>query len=125
MLESPSENMPPSARVLALQDESHRTSEVTPSNKSKCDKGVGVASPIFRTALGQRNIYIGKEDPTVQLLKQAKKIISESHQPSEMDDATILLHALIGVLGSGLFPAMAFIPDQKLEARRNETWTIL
>lgn len=135
LLETPSENMPPSARVLALQDESRHTTAVTSSNNSKCDKGVGVANPNFRTALGELKIYIGKEDPTAQLLKQAKKIMSEPHRHTEMDDATVLLlktnlkrvaaqgeDALIGVLGSGLFPAMVFIPDQKLEARRNETW---
>lgn len=52
-----------------------------------------------------------------------------------MDDATVLLlkthlkrvaaqgeDALKELLGSLLFPTMVLIPDQKLEARCNETW---
>lgn len=127
--------MPQSALIFALRHESRCTSAVAPSNASKGNKTIGVARPDFRTVLGDHNIYIGEEDPTAPLLKQAKKIISEPHQSSEMDDATVLLlktnlkrvaaqgeDALIGVLGIHLFPAMRVIPDPKIEARRNETW---
>ena len=127
--------MPESARILALQHESRRTSAAAPSNAFKGDKAIGVASADFRSALAERNIYIGEEDPTAPLLKQAKKIILEPHQSSEMDKATVLLlktnlkriaaqgeNALIGVLGGDLFPAMKFIPDPKIEARRDESW---
>lgn len=94
-----------------------------------------IARPDFRTVLGDHNIYIGEQDPTAPLLKQAKKIISEPHQSSEMDDAIVLLlktnlkriaaqgeDALVGALSNDLFPAIRVIPDPKIEARRNETW---
>lgn len=127
--------MPESARILALRRESRCTSAFALSNASKGNKTIGVARPDFRTVLGDYNIYICEENPTAPLLKQAKKIISEPHQSSEMDDATVLSlktnlkrvraqgeDALIGVLGIDLFPAMGSIPDPKIEARRNETW---
>ena len=135
MLESPSENMSQSARILALERESRYTSAAALSNASKGNKTIGVARLDFRTVVDDYNIYICEENPTAPLLKQAKKIISEPHQSSEMDDATVLSlktnlkrvaaqgeDALIGVLANKLFPAIESIPDPEIEGRRNERW---
>ena len=134
-LERPSEKIPESARILAMRRESRCTSAITLSNASKGNKTIGIARPNFRTVLDDYNIYICEENPTAPLLKQAKKIISEPHQSSEMDDATVLSlktslkrvaaqgeDALIGILANTLFPAMECIPDPRIEVRRNERW---
>lgn len=132
MLENPSENMPPSARVLALRHESRRTSEVA---LSKTKVVMKVTNSEFRTALAERNIYIDEEDPSTQLVTQAEKIMSEPHDSSEMDDATVVLlkdalktvatgseQALIYGLGTKLFPAMAKAPDRRIAVATNDLW---
>ena len=123
--------MPPSARDFALRRESQPTTVIAPSNRSR----FGAGHPNFRTALGQRNIYIADEDPPTQLLTRATKIISEPHESSEMDDATALElrriaksmategeDTIIRKLGDRFFPSMNEVPDQKLAVAINKVW---
>ena len=66
LLESPSENMPSSARVFALQHEGRPATAIAPSDISE------YKDTKFRNSLGKRNIYIAKENPPTELITRKK-----------------------------------------------------
>lgn len=80
----------------------------------------------YRQPFGMSDIYINRNDPPVELMQRAKRIISRSHTSLEMDDSTaqeliattrgienenedIIIHQSV----PGIVPAMTAIPDQK------------
>ena len=128
-MESPSENMPSSARIFALRRESLPTTEIAPSNNSR------YRGKHFRASLGKRNIYIASEERPTELITRAKRIFSQPYDSSEMDDATALEleriinsidteneDILIRDLGLPLFPAIRKVPDQRLAVAVNRLW---
>ena len=129
LLESPSENMPSSARLFGLRRESLPTTEIAPSNKSR------YRGRHFRLSLGKRNIYIVNGELPTELITRAKRIISQPYDSSEMDDATALglerilmsidpenEDIVIRELGLPLFPAIRKVPDQRLAVAVNRVW---
>ena len=132
LLESPSVDIPPSARAFVSRLESKDTSAIAPSKRSKVAVSVGDSN--FRSSLLLRNILIN-EDLPVPLLKRATEIISNPNESFEMDEDTALKlkriakrvatkgeDALIQQLGILLFPAMIEVPDPQLAAAINGLW---
>jgi hypothetical protein len=90
----------------------------------------------YRDALGYRNIYIESEDPPVELIRRANRIISRPRASPEMDDATAedlrrtarkvqneAEDKIVKQLVPGIIPAMNRVPDQRLEMNSDQPWS--
>jgi hypothetical protein len=89
----------------------------------------------YRNSLSYRNIHINRDDPPLELMKRAKRIILRSRASSEMDDATAQAltattrrvenegeDVIIQQLAPGIIPAMSMIPDSRLASNANQPW---
>jgi len=89
----------------------------------------------YHQSLRYRNIYIEREDPPLELVRRADRIISRSRTSPELDDATIQKlkeksrklrneaeDVIIKQLAPHLIPAMDEIPDQRLEMNADQSW---
>ncbi|MCJ1471558.1 hypothetical protein MMC13_000198 [Lambiella insularis] len=87
----------------------------------------------YRDSLNYRNIYIECEYPPTELMRRANRLISRSRLSPEMDDATIQKlkdksrklqneaeDKTIKQLAPHILPAMAEIPDQRLEMNADQ-----
>ncbi|KIW14166.1 hypothetical protein PV08_06947 [Exophiala spinifera] len=106
------------------------------SASRKSEKSVAsVPDANYRQSLKFRRIYIESDDPPAELMQRAKRIISRSRAPPEMDDATVqdvraksrrLASApeetITQQLASDLIPSMNSLPDARLCSSRNQLW---
>src|SRR5205085_7093131 len=110
---------------------SSRRSEKPKSEKSSAT----VHDPDYRNSLRYRNIYIEREDPLTELVRQATRIISRPRASPEMDDATIqelrdksrklqneAENEIVRQLGRHIIPAIDEIPDQRLARNPDQLW---
>jgi hypothetical protein len=133
--EEVSDNMPrkPVEILPSLGDSSNPT--VSSSRKSE-KSAASVHDTDYQQSLRYRNIYIEREDPPVELMRRAKKIISRPRASPEMDDATAqnlrytsrklrneAEDVIIKQLASGIIPAMNRVPDQKLAMNSDQLWS--
>jgi len=121
------------APVLPSPDKSF---EGTISTSRKSEKSaVSVHDTDYHQSLRYRNIFIEREDPPLELMRRARRITSRSRTSPEMDDATIKKlkdrarrlrneaeDKIIQQLAPHIIPAMAEIPDQKLEMSSDQRW---
>lgn len=95
----------------------------------------GIRAPQFRYLLGKRNIFINTTDPSPELVKRAKEIITNKALFPEMDDAlakelegkawqleTKPGEDLITELFTPLIPALERVPYQSLARSKNRMW---
>ena len=89
----------------------------------------------YRQSLRYRNIYIEREDPPVELMRRAQRIISCPRASPEMDDATAKKlrnkarrlqdeaeEEIVQQLAPHIIPAMDEIPDQRLASNADQAW---
>ena len=87
-LQTPSDDIPRNTgEVPPSPDNSQSSIEFENPFKRK-RSAVSVHDADFRDSLRYRNIYINRDDPPVELMRQAKRIITRPRTPPEMDDAT-------------------------------------
>ena len=139
ILEEVLENMPPKTTdVLPSPDITFSSN--TPSSRksggSKSEKSAAtVNDPDYRNSLRYRNIYIEREDPPTELVRQATRIISRPRASPEMDDSTIqelrgksrklqneAETEIVQQLGQHIIPAIDEIRDQRLARNPDQLW---
>ena len=89
----------------------------------------------YHQSLRYRNIYIEREDPPVELVRRAKRIISRSRASPEMDDPTAqelkitartlrneAEDVIVKQLAPHIIPAMVKVPDQRLAMNSDQPW---
>jgi hypothetical protein len=130
-----SDNMPPKpAEVLPSPDTSFE-SIISTSRKSEAS-AASVRDSDYHQSLRYRNIYIERDDPPVELMRRATRIISRPRASPEMDDATAqgLRHTarrlrseaeeeLVQQLAPDIIPAMNRLPDQRLARNADQLWS--
>jgi hypothetical protein len=108
-------------------------STISTSRKSKAS-AASVRDSDYHQSLRYRNIYIERDDPPVELMRRATRIISRPRASPEMDDATAqdLRHTarrlrneaeeeLVQQLAPDIIPAMNRLPDQRLARNADQT----
>ena len=129
-----SANMPrkPPA-VLPSPDNSF---EGTTSTSRKSEKSaVSVHDTDYRQSLRYRNIYVNREDPPLELIRRAQRIISRPRTSPEIDDkvAQQLIRTsrrieeeaeevIIQQLAPDIIPAMKILPDKRLASNADQPW---
>jgi hypothetical protein len=89
-----------------------------------------------KNSLRYRNIYIEREDPPMELVRRATRIISRRRASPEIDDAVIQKlrdksrklqdegeEEIIQQLAPDIIPAMKEIPDQRLAQSIHKQWS--
>ena len=89
----------------------------------------------YRQSLRPRDIYINRENPPSELMRQAKRLISRSRTSPEMDDeaAQQLIEVsrrvedeseevIVQQLAPGIIPAMKMVPDRRLASNPDQPW---
>ena len=126
-----SDNMPRnSAAVLP----SPRVSTTSSSKKSERSTA-SVHDPDYHQSLAYRNIYIDREDPPVEIMRRAQRIISRPRRSPEIDDATVKKLSnkscrlqnesediIVKQFARHIIPAMDEIPDQRLGMNSDQVW---
>lgn len=90
----------------------------------------------YRDSLAYRHIYINREDPPVELMRRAHKIISRPRTSPEIDDQTAQQliktsrrikndseEVIVQQLAPDIIPAMKLVPDQRLTSNANQLWS--
>lgn len=109
----------------------------TKSTSSKSERSAASVHDIdYHRSLGYRNIYIEHEEPPVELMRRAQRIVSRPRLSPEMDDATAKKlkeksrklrneseDVIIKQLASHIIPAMDDIPDQRLAMNSDQMWS--
>ena len=122
------------AEVLPSPDDSFNS--VVSSSRRSERSTASVHDTDYHQALRYRNIYIEREDPPVELIRRATRIISRPRVSPEMDDATVqrlrdksrkLRNEAEDIItkqfGSHIIPAMDEIPDPRLEMNADQVWS--
>ena len=114
------------------------TLESTTSSSRKSMKSAASASDTDyrKNSLRYRNIYIEREDPPMELVRRATRIISRCRASPEIDDAVIQRlrdksrklqdegeEEIIQQLVPDIIPAMKEIPDQRLAQSADKLWS--
>ena len=89
----------------------------------------------YRNSLRYRNIYINHDDPSVELVRRATRIISRPRASPEMDDPTVqelrntarrleneAEDVIVQQLAPGIIPAMKKVPDSRLASTADQPW---
>jgi hypothetical protein len=111
--------------VLPLLNNSF-DSTISTSRKSEAS-AASVRDSDYRESLRYRNIYINRNDPPVELMPRAERIISRPRASPEMDDPTAqelrnisrrveneAEEVIVQQLAPRIIPAMNMLPDQRL-----------
>ncbi len=119
--------------VLPSPDDSVN-STISSSRKSERSTA-SVHDADYHHSLRYRDIYIEREDPPMELMRRAERIISRPRASPEMDDATIQKlrgksrklrneaeDVIIKQLAPHIIPAMDEIPDQRLAMNADQPW---
>lgn len=129
-----SDDMP--RRAAAVLPSPGASFESSTSISKKSEKSVAsVHDADYRQSLRHRNIYIEREDPPVELMRRARRMISRSRTSPEMDDAEaedLRLTArrlqdegedkIIKQMVPDIIPAMSRVPDSRLEMNSDSPW---
>ena len=106
------------------------------SSSRKTEKSTAsVHDTDYRNSLRYRNIYINHNDPSVELVRRATRIISRSRASPEMDDPTVqelrntarrleneAEDVIVQQLAPGIVPAMKRVPDSRLASNADQPW---
>jgi hypothetical protein len=135
LLREVSDNMPRKPTEVLPSPGDSFNSIVSSSRKSE-RSAASVHDTNYRDFLRYRNIYIERENPPVELMHRAKRIISRPRASPEMDDAAIQKlrdksrrlqneaeEEIVQQLGPHIIPAMDEIPDQRLVRNVNQLWS--
>ena len=89
-----------------------------------------------RNSLRYCNIYIERENPPVELMRRAKRIISRSRASPEMDEATVqelrdtsrrlqneAEEEIVQQFAPHIISAMNRVPDQRLARNADQVWS--
>jgi hypothetical protein len=132
-----SDNMPRKTaevlRLLPSPDDSF-SSVISSSRKSE-KSAASVRDTDYRSSLGYRNICINRQDPPVELMRRATRIISRPRASPEMDDPTVQElrgtvrrlenkgeEDIVQQLAPHIIPAMNRVPDPRLERNADQPW---
>ena len=136
LLQEASDDMPrKTAEVLPSPRDSRASTALTSSSRTT-EKSVASLRDIdYRDSLRYRNIYIEREDPHLELMRRAKRIISRSRASPEMDDITAKElkntarrlqnegeEDIIQQLAPHIVPAMMKVPDSRLARSADQRW---
>lgn len=136
LLQTPSDDMPRNTgEVLPSPDDTRSSIAFVSSSKRSEKSAVSVQDADFRDSLRYRNIYINREDPPVELMRRAKRIITRPRTSPEMDDATAQElrdtarrletegeEVIVQELVPHMIPAMNRVPDPRLARNANQVW---
>jgi hypothetical protein len=131
-----SDNMPRKpTKVFSLPRDSEASTALMSSSRKSEKSAASVHDTDYRQSLRYRNIYIERQDPPVELIRRAKRIISRPRASPEMDNATIqTLRAtsrrmqdeaeedIVKQFAPRIIPAMDGVPDQRLEMHSDQVW---
>lgn len=123
-------------KAAAILPSPDNSSESTTSASRKSEKSTAnVHDTDYRQSLRYRNIYIERENPPLELMRRAQRIIARSRISPELDDSTIdelkrtsrrlqddAEDKIIKQLVPDIIPAMKRIPDQRLEMNADQPW---
>ena len=129
------DNMPRKpADVLPSPHDSY-TSVVSSSRKSG-KSAASVHDTDYHQSLRYRNIFIEREDPPVELMRRAQRIISRPRASPEMDDAAVkelkdkarrlrdeAEDVIAKQLAPHIIPAIAEVPDARLAMNSDQQWS--
>ena len=134
LLEEVLDNMPRKTTDVLPSPDNTLNSIISSSRKSE-KSTASVSDTDYRNSLRYRNIYIERENPPMELVRRATRIISRPRASPEMDDATIQKlreksrklqneaeEEIIQQLGPHIIPAMDEIPDQRLARNADQLW---
>ncbi|KAA6408220.1 MAG: hypothetical protein FRX48_07962 [Lasallia pustulata] len=88
LLQTPLDDMPRNAGEVPLSRDDTPSSIPFELPFKRPEKAASVHDSDFRDSLRHRNIYINRENPPVELMRRAKRIITRPRTSPEMDDAT-------------------------------------
>ena len=121
--------------VLSSPRDIESSITIVSSSKTFEKSTANVQDVDFRNSLRFRNIYINREDPSIELTRRAKTIITRLRASPEMDDITAQKlrdtarrletegeEIIVQKFVSHLFPAMNGISDQRLDCNANQAW---
>jgi hypothetical protein len=131
-----SDNMPRKpTEVFPSPRDSEASTALISSRKSE-RSAASVHDTDYRQSLRYRNIYIERQDPSMELVRRATRIISRPRASPEIDDATIqTLRAtsrrmqdeaeedIVKQFAPRIIPAMDGVPDQRLEMHSDQLWS--
>jgi hypothetical protein len=127
----------PRKTANVLPSPSDTLKSTTPSSKKSAKSAASPSDADYRkNSLRYRNIYIEREDPPMELVRRAMRIISRRRVSPEIDDAVIQElrdrsrklqdegeEAIIQQLVPDIIPAMKKIPDQRLVQSADTLWS--
>ena len=136
LLHIASDNMPrKTAVVLPSPRDSGASTALVSSSRASDKSAASTRDTDYRDSLRYRNIYIEREDPPMELMQRAKRVISRSRASPEMDDATaqeLRITArrlqnegeedIVQQLAPYIIPAMVKAPDQRLARNADQPW---
>lgn len=107
----------------------------TSASRSSEKSFASVHDTDYRISLSCHNIHINRDDPPLELMKRAKRIIYRSRASPEMDDTTAealtattrrleseVEDVIIQQLAPSIIPAMRIIPDSRLASNAKQPW---
>ena len=125
----------PRPRPVALPSPDN-SFEGTISTSRKSERSTAsVHDTDYHQSLRYRNIFIEREDPPPELMRRAQRLTSRSRTSPELDDAMVAKvkekarhlrneaeDKIIKQLAPHIIPAMAEIPDERLEMSSDQRW---
>lgn len=121
------------ANVLPSPGDSFNS--VVSSSRKSGKSAASVHDTDYRDSLRYRNIYIERQNPPVELMRQAKRIILRPRASPEMDDRTAQElrdtarrlqnegeEEIVQQLAPHIIPAMNKVPDQRLARNADQQW---
>lgn len=106
------------------------------SSKKSDRSTASVNDPNYRDSLRRRNIFIEAEDPPLELMLRARRIISRERTSPEMDESTAQKlrntirkvqnegeDEMIRQLAPSIIPAIDILPDHRLARNSNQVWS--
>ena len=116
------------------RDSGSLTATVSSSKRSE-KSAASVQDMDFRNSLRYRNIYVNREDPPVELMRRAKRIITRPRASPEMDDVTTQElrdtarrletegeEVIVQEMVPHMVPAMNKVPDRELARNASQVW---
>ena len=131
-----SDDMPrKAADVFPSPSDSFSLNSNVSSSRRTEKSTVSVHDTDYRNSLRYRNIYINHNDPSMELVRRATRIISRQRASPEIDDLTVqelrntarrleneAEDVIIQQLAPGIIPGMKKVPDLKLASNADQPW---
>jgi len=136
LLQEALDNMPRRAVEVLPSPRDTETSTALVSSTRATEKSTASSrNTDYRESLRYHNIYINREDPPVELMRRANKIISRPRASPEVDDATAQKLSnksrklenegeedIVQQLGPYIIPAMNELSDPRLARTADQRW---